>query len=124
MTTSIGQRYVAFLKNFISDSAADTSHLFAPDVKKIVNSALICANREQLIEEMQDVHSSYHVKNIELLALIRTSDPLVEVVHFEISFEEADPEVAVTILKANEDGLIKEINITYGAKADYSWQPH
>src|SRR5579872_33466 len=77
---SIGQRYFDFLNTFNKDQA---HQLFVPEVKKIINSALVCESRHQLVQQMQQVIDTFGVKKIELLELIRDDINLINCIRFE-----------------------------------------
>ena len=54
----IGQRYINFLTMFTSDNSnymQEFESLFAPDIQKIINSATICHNRDELLQQMNQL---------------------------------------------------------------------
>ena len=83
-----GQHYLDFIINLRDeDSTKKAKLLFAADIKKIINSRLICNNRDELMQQMFDVwNESGGVEKIDLLESISSGDNTVEVIRFEIFF--------------------------------------
>lgn len=117
-TTSIGQRYLDLIRQFTKD---DAHLIFSSDVKNVINSKVICNNRNELISQMSDIIETFGVKKIELLELIVSSDK-VNVIRFEITYGDDTTESYITIIKCNDEGLIEEINEVFAEKGGYQWQ--
>jgi hypothetical protein len=119
-----GQRYINFLRQLESShSILDLEALFSIDVKKIINSKIICTNRDQLIEQIQHVTQVHGNSKVNLLELIVSSNPLINIIRFEITWKDNTTDCVITVLKCNEFGLIEEINEVLGEKETYQWKP-
>lgn len=117
---TIGQRYFDFISQSNQDRAEE---LFSPTVKKIINSKLVCDNRDQLISQMQQVKDTFGIKKIEQLELIHDEVNFVSVIRFEITWNDDTTESIISIIKGDGTGLITEINEVFGEKAVYEWHP-
>jgi hypothetical protein len=105
-----------------AQSLQQSNLLFASNVKKIINSQLICNNRNELMQQMFDVwNTSGGVEKIDLLESISNADNSIEIIRFEIFFKDGAVESVITILKKNEQGLLCEINEVFGEKCIYQW---
>lgn len=113
---SIGLRYIDCITHFEKESA---HKLFSSDARKIVNSRVICINRDQLISQMEQVHKTFGVSSVKLLELIEAIDPKINVIQFEITFKDDTTESVITIIKCTDSGLIQEINEVFGEKDGY-----
>lgn len=123
-----GQRYIDLMSQFIkekfnADYLVTLKQLFAPNVKKIVNSNIVCTNLDQLIAQIKSVEQIYGIDNIHVLELIESKDARINVLRSEVIYKDKTIECVVTILKCNDNGLIEEINEVFGEKAVYQWQP-
>lgn len=119
----IGNQYINAIKKIsISKNANEATSLFASNVKKIVNSNVICDNREQLLKQMNHFLSTDTIKEVRLLELIEASHQKANVIWLEFFYDDGDVESVMTILKYNDQNEIEEINDVYGQKHAYSWQ--
>lgn len=122
----IGQRYIEFLgllTNYDPNQFnKDVEALFSPSVKKIVNSKTVCTNLTELVGQMQDIIQTHGIKKVNLLELIKSTDPRINVLRFEISYNDNTIESVITIVKCNDAGLIEEINEVFGEKEAYQWE--
>jgi len=118
-----GHRYINFISQKPNNPKDEKwKSLFAPSVKKIVNSKLICTNREQLTAQMIDIEKTFGVSHIQLLELLECANNTINVIHFEVTFNDNTTETIIAILRANDQGLIEEINEVFGTKDGYKWQ--
>lgn len=118
---SVGQRY----RDFITDAAGAQTpeQLFAPAIKKVVNSKVVCHNRDELIQQMNDVHEGDGVTHIEVLDLVTGKSRNADILRFEVTFKDNSVFSVITILTANAAGKIEEINEVFGEKHGYDWRP-
>ncbi len=122
-TGSQGQQYLDFIVHLDSAQFLQQSNLlFASNVKKIVNSQLICNNRNELMQQMFNVwDASGGVEKVDLLESISNADNSIEIIRFEIFFKDGAVESVISILKKDDDGLLYEINEVFGEKCIYQW---
>ncbi len=119
----IGNRYIEFIRQMPTDKLDSRWELlFCISVKKVINSKTVCSNRAQLIEQMCDVKKTYGIAQVQLLELIESIDPKINVIRFEITYNDQSIETVITIITCDEKGLIKEINEVFGEKEIYQWQ--
>lgn len=120
---SIGQRYIDFInpKN-VQTYFKNPELLFSQQVRKVVNSAQLVHNINELVEQMQDVTQKYGVVAVNLLDLIEAKDNTINVIRFEITYVDHTVDCVIAILKGNKQGLIYEINDVFGEKAAYDWK--
>lgn len=114
----ISKRYIDSIVHFNKERAAE---LFSPDVRKVVNSNVICGNRDQLLDQMEDVIKTYGIKQVDLLESIRSVDQATHVIRFEISYQDNTTEAVITIIRCDDTGVIREINEVFGEKGVYQW---
>ena len=117
--TPIGQQYINLISQFEKGVA---QKLFVSNAKKIVNSKVICNNRDQLLSQMQDIKETFGITKINLLELITGIDPRINVIRFEITYGDNTTESVISIIKCDDSGLIEEINEVFGEKEIYQWQ--
>lgn len=121
-TNLVGNKYINFLNQEPSQSTdKQWELLFAPNVKKVVNSKIICVNRDQLINQMISVENTYGVQKVELLEVIADSSGRINIIHFEVTFEDHTIETVIAILKCDDKGLIEEMNEVFGEKGTCDW---
>ena len=114
----IGKQYIDCIIHFNKERAAQ---LFSPDVRKVVNSNVICSNRDQLLDQMEDVIKTFGIKQVDLLESIRSVDQTTHVIRFEISYQDNTTEAVITIIRCDDTGVIREINEVFGEKGVYQW---
>ncbi|MDR3646213.1 MAG: hypothetical protein P4L22_01590 [Candidatus Babeliales bacterium] len=124
-TKPIGLRYLDFLKVFAipnqDNFSKEIESLFSPDIKKVVNSNLVCKDRNQLLEQMNDVKKTYGLGYMELLELFIDKNTNSNILSWEIKYKDNTVETVITILKYNELDLITEINEVFGEKEVYKF---
>lgn len=123
---SIGLSYIAFLTAFgqspNNNFSKECESLFSLNVKKIINSKVICTSRAQLIKQMIDVRTTYGIHKVHLLESFESADRTADIIHWEITYaKDNSTESIMTIVKYNEKGIIEEINEVYGEKEAYQW---
>lgn len=130
MSTSIpfAQQYIDLInllikEGFNPNSIAVLKKLFAPNIKKIVNSKVVCADFDQVIGQMKSIEQTPGVNNMHVLELIEAKDSHINVLRFEIAYKDKTIESVITILKRNDNGQIEEINEVFGEKDVYQWAP-
>jgi hypothetical protein len=122
---SVGQRYLEFISHpSAMNNTEQLEALFAPNVKKTVNSNLICTGRDQLAKQMKEVNDSFGISKVDPQQIIIGADSNINVIHFEISFaSDNSTESVISIIRSNDQGLIEEINEVFNDKKSYTWQP-
>jgi len=116
-STYIGQKYITFLNILKTGNfTKELELLFSPDIKKVVNSKLVCTDRAQLSKQMGDVVSTYGIKNVNLVELINSDDHKKNVIRFELTYNDNSTDSVISILTPDEHGLISEINEVAGEK--------
>jgi hypothetical protein len=120
---TIGQKYINFIGRLDNkDSIGALESLFSPSIKKVINSKVICSDREQLRQQMFDVlNISGGVDKIDLFENIMSRDNGINIICFEITFKDGAVESVISIIKSNSAGLIEEINEVFGEKEVYQW---
>lgn len=121
---SIGQKYIDFIsKKPSSLTEQQYAILFSAQVKKIINSTVICTDRNQLMKQWQDGEKKFGDKEIKLLNIIQGEDPHTVVVNYEMLWTDGTTDTVIAILKVDHNRLIEKINAVFGEKAAYQWQP-
>ena len=123
-----GQEYIDLIHELVKDKFNDTSlstlkKLFAPNIKKVVNSKTICTNIDQVTAQMKNIEQTDGVDNIKVLELIESKNSHINILQFEITYKNNSTESVITILKRNDKGQIEEVNEVFGEKDVYQWQP-
>lgn len=123
MPMSIEQRYIALYQKLSTGAAIDEDvvQLFAVGVTKITNSKIICTGRSNLLKQLYHFHATDRIKSVELLETIQCADHRQVVIRFEITYQNGDIDVVISIFKSDDNGQIAEINQVYGSKGSYSW---
>ncbi len=122
---SIITKYIDFLNLFGQSTQADFTQeieaLFSTDIKKVVNSNVVCTTREQLLEQIKDVKQAYGIRKNNILESFSNAHDNSHVIRWEIMYEDGDVDVVITILKNNDQGLITEVNEVFNQKNSYEW---
>lgn len=120
---SIGHRYIDFLHKFKEAQGIGLSQeiddLFSPDMIKVVNSKRVCENRKEAFAQMEEVRSTYQPHSIKIHEYVDAGNQCV--IRWEIGYADNTTESVITIVSANQDGLITEINEVFGEKEVYNW---
>ncbi len=128
VSKSIGEKYIDFLNVFRAARGADLSKeieaLFAPTLKKVVNSREISRNRTETFKQMNEIKEDYGIQSMLVHEYLETADKRKCAIRWEISYDDGDVESVITIITANKDGLIDEINEVFGQKDIYEWSAH
>lgn len=126
---SIGIRYIDFLQQFIKKNDIDTEltqeveALFSPDIKKIINSQVICTTRNNLLKQMTDIKATYAPHSVTLLEHLQAPGHK-DIIRWEISYtQDNTSETVITILTYTDNNVITEINEVFGEKNMYEWKP-
>lgn len=122
LLTPIGQRYIEFLLKFSKNRDPEAMRLIlAPDAKKVVNSRVICTNRDQIFQQMIDINDECGFLSLEVHQLIESVDKNVNVLRWEITYGDNTTESVITVITSNNEGQIVEINEVFGNKEVYNW---
>lgn len=125
MQKTIGEKYMDFLKLFKTMSEAqlekEVESLFAPNLKKVVNLRELSNNRADTFKQMSKVKAEYGLNDIIVYEYLETGDKQKCAIRWEISYDDGDVESVISVIKANAEGLIEEINEVFGQKGVYEW---
>ena len=128
VSKSIGEKYIDFLQLFKASRGADLSQeieaLFAPTLKKVVNSCEISKNRTETFKQMNAVKEDYGIQSILVHEYLEAADKRKCAIRWEISYADGDIESVITIISTNQEGLIEEVNEVFGQKNSYEWPTH
>lgn len=124
--SSIGQQYIDFLHLFKTAEHVDLSQeinaLFSPKLRKTVNAYQIAQNRTDTFKQMQEIRDTCEPHSITVHEYLESSDHRKCAIRWEISYGNDDTtESVITIITADDNGLIEEINEVFGLKNAYIW---
>ncbi|MGE0009631.1 MAG: hypothetical protein AB7F19_03745 [Candidatus Babeliales bacterium] len=122
---SVGEKYIEFLRVFTAPQDADLSKeiktLFTPTAKKVVNLREVSTNWAETLKQMNAVKTEFGIQEIKVHEYLETADKRTGIIRWEITYNDGDVESVITIIKANAQGLIEEINEVFGQKGIYEW---
>ncbi len=125
---SIGEKYIDFLKSFIDMSEAqlekEVETLFAPDLKELVNLSELSKSRVETLKQMKKVKADKAIKSIMVHEYFETADKQKCAILLEILYTDGEVDSVISIVKANTQGLIGEINQVFGQKDIHEWGAH
>lgn len=78
-------------------------------------------NRADTFKQMGKVKADYGLNEIIVYEYLETADKQKCAIRWEISYDDGDVESVITLVKANLEGLIEEINEVFGQKGVYEW---
>lgn len=125
-TKTIGQLYIEFLQLFKDSNDADLSKeieaLFSPTLIKVINSYQISKNRTETFKQMNEIRVNSKPFLIRIHEYLESADHRKCAIRWEISYaDDNTTESVITIITANGEGLIAEINEVFGEKNIYQW---